>query len=462
MESSTPLSATTTSGFNSDDYQCHLGEPVNIIEDLMVIGENTGKPVNLFGANVTVEYILPIFRGISIKDNIPVMLIGNFDYITLEITVPNDESWFDNHNLLHFTSYFVSYNKNGKTHDILGSLDDSIFFTLEDVKAGNVIKVCITASSTVADYYKNLDDNSWYISRIPADHNQTANESTYNCVVRLGSLEGATNEENTQFIQENIRFKYYKLISDTCNQETFTSDEIQNTLQPSGPAPVNIGVAAQFDGIKTELNSQGLTQYPLYPYLSNFTTPKVDYPIISFYDSIELHKPVNCQANNTKENYFMSDVIHFDSANDNDYLHILFANQSALEAALTSNVQIYTSDPNKHGCINWPDATPAIINTAPELPPFSATHYPHNGLGDPTQGGLYPCYGICSVKISDLIVANPQLPGVIITERFSYNPVNLNYTEYSECHTSEAYVGPALSDEFVQELTKQGVVITSK
>lgn len=470
--SSTTDSASTAGAFNPNAYTAHRGEPVNIINDLTILSELSDKPVNAYGANVTVQYILPIFPKISFNQgNIPVMNIGNFDYITLEITIPSEVSWFDTHNLLHFSSYFFSSKKNRHSYTILGSLDDSLFFTTkEDIQKGKTIKVCITASKAVAAYF---ESRNWYISRIPADYNQAANESTYNCVVRLGTLKHDKDSSHPLlqeaikdglFIQENVKFTYYECGSaDSIDMATFTSDEIQKTAQPTGTVPSTVE-SDRYDDIKNTMDEQltlksGYIHHVVYPYMSNFANPPVHYPIISFYDSIKLGKPVNIQANNTQENYFMSNIIHFDDHNSDDYLHILFANQAALKAALTSNVQVYTSNPNSHGCINWPNGNSAIINTAADLPAFSSDNYPHNDSEDPTQNGTCPVYGIYSVKISDLVIENapknpldPPLSGVIITERFSYNPVNLNFNEYSECHTTKAYVGPALSEAFLQQL----------
>lgn len=461
MENPTTTPATTAVTFNPDDYSSYRGESVNIINDLSLYAEHKGITVTTFGANVTVQYIVPIFgkdamgNNITIlQSNMPVMIIGNGDYITVEVTIPNDSNWLSCHNLLHFSSYFLSSSKNGDSYTVFGSLDDSIFFKKQDVQLGNTIKICITASKVVADYYESQEDG-WYVSRIPADYNQAVNQSTYACALRLGTQKDHA-VEDAPFIQHNVKFTYFKSNStDAAPNETYTADDIKLTAQMAGRIQGSSDLPNQYNEIKTTLDElAAYTPYVLYPYLSNFADPRVNYPIISFYDSIDLPFPVNCQANNTNENYFMSNEISFGDVNlDVDYLHILFANQADMGAALTSNIQIYTSDSDSHGCIKWPDGDDAIINTAADLPPFSAPNYPHNDPESAAQeDGEYPVYGIYSVKISDLISENTKLPGIIITERFSYNPNNLNYTDYSLCHTSKAYVGPALSEEFLLQL----------
>lgn len=464
----------TESAFNKEDYTTHKGISLNVIQDLTDITEileqlpiSDPPTFNTYGANVTVNYIAPYFKNITSfrEGNMPLMSIGNYDYITLEIKIPeNGDPWFDNHNLLHFTPYFFSIINNGQLATIFGSVDDSIFFVKKDLKPNSVIRVCITASKSVAAHFERRDDYQWHILRIPSDYNQQENDSTFNCALRLGTTSSGNSKEDTRFIQENVHFKYFQFQPASSDQDTFASDEIIKMAQPAGPAPVYTRETNYYDDAKAFIDSHltsemGYTQLELFPYLSNDADPPADHAIKTFYDSIELAKPVNCQADNSQENYFMSDTITFDSSTENDYLYILYANQSAMQAALTSNIQIYDSDENSHSCINFPGGTQALISTAADLPNFSVENYPHSDSDDPTDGGEYPLFGLYAVPIEALINANTvegsSLQGIKVVERFSYNPVTLNYTQYSLCHTSKAYIGPQINDDVLQTLKTQ-------
>lgn len=451
--------------FLKENYASYRGEPLNIIKDLQEVGVITGAEENLYGANVTVSYICPEFKDISFfpsDGKIPIMNIGNYDYLIAEITMPPaGDDWYDSHNLLHFTPYFYSSMKQGVNYTIFGSVDDSIFFTKKDLEPGSKIKICVTASKLVADYFESLPEK-YFISRIPADYNQLTNESTFNIALRLGSPQDIK-VNNDLFVQKNVSFEYHKFLYHSSSQPTFTSTEIQKVSQPAGPAPVFSRLSNRYKKLKAVMDTaRENLGFGLAPYLANYASPPVDYAIKTFYQSIALSTPQNAQADNTQENYFMSDPIMVNDYRE-EYLHILYANQNKLGAALTSNVQIYDNDQGGHSCIKLdPDGFlkgQGLLLTAADLPTFSTKNYPYS---DGSESDFAP-YGICSIPFSAIQEFNTGIKGIIVVERFSYNPVTLNYTDYDLCHTSKAYVGPALNNELVEYLTAnfEGIDLTN-
>lgn len=427
------------------DYNEIPGKYINLTTALSLSNLINGD-VNFYGANMTVNYVSALFPDTKMVDNIPVMAIGNNDYLLVEMKLPTDPLWFVSHNLLLFCSYFYSSFKNLENYVTYATLDNSNFFTADQVKPGGEIKICITASQEVAALYKK---EGYIISRIPSDYNNCNNQSTYNLLLRFGSKDPRI--DNTPLFRDNLKISYYKY-QGTEDQLLFTSKEIIDTALPAGTPekkPNNLETVKQYISLEKYLDATfpSDNKCQLYPYLSNFTDPEVDYAIQSFYDSIELPVPINVQANNTQENYFMSDNVNIVDS-EVLYLHILFANQNATGAALTSNIQIYNGD-STHSLINLANGTTGLIKTAPDLPSFSESDYPYVG-----QAALakFKDYGIVSIKMSEIIENNPGLESVLIVERFSYNPKNLNYTEYKDCHPSAAYVGCALTESNIDYL----------
>jgi hypothetical protein len=426
----------------NSDYKIVQGASINLTTAMSLI--NLIGDVNAYGANVTVNYVSVIFPEHITKlvNNIPVMSVGNNDFILIKMILPNDPAWFSAHNLLLFTSYFYSSVKDGTTYITYASVDDSIFFDKSVVYPGSIINICITSSCDVSEHFKK---EGYLISKIPSDFNQPENGSAYNYLLRFGSKE--TRYDNTLFFRDHINISYYQY-QGAAVQPAFTSEEIIAASEPGGTPkkdPGNTEVINQFKSIEAYLDSVFTTgKNLLYPYLSVFTDPPVNYAIQSFYRSINLPKPINAQANNTRENYFMSELINIEDSPDL-YLYLLFANQNATGAALTSNIQIYNGDPSHASIQN------GLITTSPDLPSFTEENYPFVSHVELSQ---YSDYGIASFNMSEIVNSNPGIENLLVVERFCYNPGNINYTIYNLCTTSVVYTGTALTQADSEYLKK--------
>jgi len=455
----------------TEDYTPHQARMVNVIRDVDVINDLFASGLNSYGANEYVNYLAPFFEKISISQgNIPVMQIQNEDFILITIRIPGELGqnpkeleWHNNHNLLHFTPYFYDTTVNGKPCTIFGSIDNSIFFTADDLAPGNEIKICTTASKSVAAYYQ---EQGYLISKIPSNYNQAVNASTFNFAIRLGSVKPEQNDAIDA--NDYIDATYYEASDNTNQTDFFLSEEIRSQLKLGNVVPSS-DVADQLEEIKASMDQQdNLTQFVLFPYLSQLINPPSKRAIKNFYQSVELSSTPNAQADNTQENYFTSVAVDLNSIIDpnSTYLHIVCGNQKTMGAALTSNVQIYRNSQTAHDAISLGDDKVGLIPTAPNLPPFAVKNYPHMDKKDNIDmSDQYPDYSIYSILISDIIDNNGSLGkspsvgvpvdqggGIIVVERFSYNPSKLSYSVYTECEVSKAYVGPALDSSYLSSL----------
>jgi hypothetical protein len=197
----------------------------------------------------------------------------------------------------------------------------------------------------------------------------------------------------------------------------------------------------------------------VYPYESNFVTPLL--PVIStaiqsFYDSIDLlvasasnshtpRLPTNLQANNTGENYFMSNRIPTTptySGGNELFLYVLCLNQNSAGAGLTSNVQIYNA-------ITTNEIPNGSIYTAPNLPNMNSNNpYPFASALEKSRFSDYYLYSYSLVDLN----AETQGNALIVVERISYNPVNYNHTFYNSVHAAQLFVGPALTQPQISSL----------
>jgi hypothetical protein len=182
--------------------------------------------------------------------------------------------------------------------------------------------------------------------------------------------------------------------------------------------------------IKTYLNGFFSTIYTVYPYLSNYTDPSVNYAIDSFYVSNNLPRPINIQGNNTCENYYTSNPINI--VNDmSQYIYILYLNQYSAGAGITSNIQLYNSTSHN-------EITNGSIISGPNIPTMSTTNYPY-----PTTNDL-PVYGIYGLSMAS-IYTETSGDSIDVTERISYGLTNFNYVNYDSINTTVIYVGNKLS-----------------
>lgn len=385
--------------------------------------------LNTYGANSEVKYISPIYDTYTkFIDNIPVVNMSLNSFLLFEFTL--DDLWLKVYNLFVFAPYIYSYN--GTT--IFGSVDNSIFITPSQISSSdNKIKICCTSSKVIASYYSKLN---YMISKIPYDY---ILNSTYNILIRFASIIGSS---YTLQINKYIKTTYNidKSLNTTNLSNFYSSAEIIQTYTPVYNAISNDStqtIINSYTQIKTYLNEIFSTIYTVYPYLSNYTDPSVNYAIDSFYVSIDLPIPINIQANNTCENYYTSNSINIE--NDvSQYIYILYLNQYSSGAGITSNIQIYNSTTHN-------EIENGSIISGPDIPTMSTNNYPY-----PTSNDL-PVYGIYGLSMA-AVYAETDGDNIDIAERICYGLTNFNYVYYDSVNTSIIYVGEKLTDAQVNYL----------
>lgn len=400
--------------------------------DLSRILEVLSKYTNIsdYGINETVTYVAPYYSGKSVinADNIPVINITGRDYFIFEITL--DTNWLDNHNLLVFTPYIYSYGNS----IIWGSVDSSLFLSKSLLSKENKINICCTASKEIAQKYSEL---GFLISKLPIDY---ILNSTINIILRVGNL---TNEK--LFINDNVK-TFFNTTSDA-NLNYYTSEDIIAKCPLVYP-PINNPETKQtintFKAIQLYFkNLNTFKYYELYPYFSSYVNPPVNYPIQSFYDSVNLTKlepsrePINILGNNTCENYFMSNDIPLQE-DTNKYIYLLYINQFDAGAGCTSNIHIYDQQSNYI----------LAVYSAADLPPMSSPQYPIPLEEDTKQ---FPPYGLYIIPMNVLYDISNGLD-VVICERICYNLINSNHTEYKDINVMSIFTGSYLSSEQLKYL----------
>jgi len=408
-------------GYNVNGILIDLTELLTILSKIF--------PINSYGANSSVQYIVPYYPGISrLVDNIPVINMKSNNYILFEFTL--DPVWLNNHNLLVFAPYFYSYNNGTSNYTIFGSTDQSFFFTKSSLSNANTIKICCTSSIDIGNTYSNL---GYYISKIPIEY---ISNSTYTILIRVGTLGP---NDSTPYINTYMKTSIHT-ISNMAPQNYYTSNEIISSYPIVYPIISNSSVIKDFKDIANIVYSSisSPNNYKGYPYLSNIVDPTVDYAIQSFYDSVNLQylspprTPINIEGNNTCENYFSTDPITV--TNDStSYLFIVYLNQYSSGVASTSNIQIYNS-------VTQNEITGGIIYTGPNLPAMINKSYPFSSTN------IAP-YGVYIYPMNE-IYSQTNIDPIAIIERISYSQTkNYNHVLYNDITPSQIFVGTSSSSD---------------
>jgi hypothetical protein len=399
--------------------------------------------VSSYGANSTVEYLCPYYPGYTqVINNIPVINLQPNNFILFEFTITND--WLENHNLFVFTPYFYSYNDiSGSTinnYTIFGSTDQSMFFTKSSL-INNKIKVCCTSSIDIANTFSNL---GYYISKIPYEYISLTN---YSILIRIGTLGQL---DPNVVINQYMKTSIYTVV-DTTLLTYYNSNQIISSFPPvyppvsSSSAQTNINIFNQLLSQFPSLINSTNPPYILYNYLSNYVVPPVDNAIESFYDSVGLQNltpprsPINIQANNTCENYYLSNIIP--TVSGQQYLYIVYLNQYLSGAGITSNIQIY--DSVSHNII--PNGT---IETASDLSAMSQPNYPFPSQSEISQ---FAPYGIFGYPMASLYF-DTSGGSLIITERICYGQQNFNHVIYDDVNTAQIFIGNPLTQQQITNL----------
>lgn len=396
--------------------------------------------IDTYGANTTVQYITPLYFGkTKLVNNIPIIDLTVNNYLLFDLII--DTRWLTNHNLCVFTPYFYTYKNdaNSSPLTIFGSVDQSFFFTKESL-TNNKLKICCTSSTDIGKKYSK---KGYYISKIPIEY---LTKSTYCVLLRISTVKNMVDKE--------IIIRKFKTVLKTQNLSSntfYTAKEIMDTL-PKVYSPIkNVSTKSVIDVFQS-INTYFPTlinytqKYVGYKYLSNFADPPVNYAIISFYDSLKLQTltpprtPLNIQANNTRENYFITNPIQTTLSNAM-YLYVVYINQYLSGAGITSNIQIYDSDTKniiKNG----------TIITGPNLPSMLNDIYPFPKNSEVKKYSPYGIYGIPMTKL----YKNTKGGSVLVTERISYGQTNYNYVRYSEITQSVIYIGQKLTNKQITTL----------
>ena len=342
---------------------------------------------NTYGANSNINYSSPTYDGITtIVNNIPVIeWIGINDYILFEFKIPSEE-WLNQNNLLSLTPYFFS------TDDtvIFGSTDTTIFIDKNNINSNNIAKICFTTCENVANKFISL---GYIISKIPIEYIEN---STFSILIRIGLVDSSSIITN---INSYMKSSYFINNTDSTYNTYFTSKQIIESFPPVYPPlsnPSTIKVVNNFNNIETYLDTIFTNKNIVYPYLSNIVDPPTNFAIQNFYDSINLpnltppRDPINIQANNTGENYFLSNGISTVDDTKSLYLYILYLNQNSAGSGITSNIQIYDT-------LTHNEIFDGTIYTAPNLPPFTYFDYPYPSSVSKTE---FSDYGLYSYPIS--------------------------------------------------------------
>lgn len=229
-----------------------------------------------------------------------------------------------------------------------------------------------------------------------------------------------TNKSNN-LIHINGKTSYHILdLDDSLQHECYHSSYIIHT-QPLYSLPLinkkSKECIQKYKSMITQFNNTYPIHLHTYKYLSNYTTIQgtntllpVTYPIDNFYVNLELsslnvpRNIINMQANNTLENYFMSNVIKPTDYHNKTYMHIAYINHFIAGATKFSNIQIYDA----------------------------ITHDEFDIIYTGSNTEIMPSFGFKDYELNKL-----PINGIIIVERCCYGITNnnaLNYNVLNQCH----------------------------
>lgn len=393
------------------------------LDNFVHLAEYFGLQLDEYGANSTVDYLVPVFpdKITTFANNLPQIVMNKNDVILIEMTVP-DTTWLDTHSLFNITPYFYFYEADGVETPVYASENITIQFFELFGTPGNMIRICITPNATIASQYQEM---GYMISAMPEEY---LNSTTFQILFRVGTI----HREHQLSINNFVRVTFLQAAEDAAfaGSDYYDAAEIiasfPDELLPEDTPQYEINIA-DYNDIVAYLNGQGYTTYQCLKYLSNIHS--TDYAFNNFYKAITVNPAAEIQANNTGENYYNSQGIPVYTNPFIDlrtistpYLYVLSVNQNTMGSGLTSSVQIY----NAQNLAIIPDG---LIITSPDLPAFSAPDYPYV-LDNP-----YPLFQINAYNIPELIASG--ITQVIITERISYNPVN--FYQSSNEYEGKAY-----------------------
>ncbi len=395
------------------------GKMVNLTDIVGDLSRLKFLGLDTYGQNQNIYYLSPIYPKItSIADNMPTFNMAKNDFLLFEFTL--DDSWLSEYNLFVFSTYI--YKHTGDT--IFGTPESSIFVQPSMRDSNNKIKICCASSKEIAEKYSNL---GYLISKLPSDYMDNA--TTFNALIRFTS---ETSNPTTIVINKYITTSYNTetTLNDTAkiNDSTQIIASYPTVYEPELTQDAK-NVITNYNKTITHLNGIFPKKYIGYPYYSNFAG--VSYAIDDAYKSMALPKPLNINANDTCENYFLSDKISIQSGSS-DYVYVLYLNQKSAGAAVTSTIQIYDIKSNaiKNG----------IIQTGPKIPTMNTSNYPISA-----QNTL-PAQGMYGISMKDIYNENNGTDTIVISERISYGLKNYNQLKYSSINSMKIYIGTKLTE----------------
>lgn len=406
---------------------------INLTDIVGALSKIKGLGLNQYGQNQNVFYITPYYykKITSITDNMPTFSMVNNEYLLFEFTL--DDNWLKEYNLFVFSTYI--YKNKGDV--IFGTPDISIFVKPSMRDSNNKIKICCTSSKIVESKYSKL---GYQISKLPYDYMD--NSTTFNVLIRF--MTSGKSNPRTIDINEYITTSYNTdtTLDKNDTSKFYDSKEIIANY-PTVYEPISnsetINVISNYNKTIAYLNSIFTTKYKAYPFFSNFAVPPVDYAIDDAYKSIALPKPLNINANNTGENYFLSNKIAIKSTS-NDYVYVLYLNQNSSGAGVTSTIQIYDSKSNA--------IANGLIQSGPKILKMATPNYPIS------KNDVLPAYGIYGISMENIYKENPGISDIIVSERISYGLTNLYQVNYKSINTIKIYVGKKLTTSQVETLSK--------
>ena len=397
-----------------------VGKMANLTDIVGDLSKLKFLGLDTYGQNQNIYYLTPVFlpKITSIADNMPTFNMAKNDFLLFEFTL--DDTWLSEYNLFVFSTYI--YKNKGNT--IFGTPESSIFVQPSMIDSNKKIKICCASSKEIAEKYSKL---GYLISKLPSDYMDNA--TTFNALIRFMSETSKPTDINKYITTSyntdttlNDTSKYYDSTEIIASYPQVDEPDLTQDAK---------NVITNYNKTITYVNSIFSKKYIGYVYYSNFADPPVSYAIDDAYKSMKLPIPLNINANNTCENYFLSDKLSIQSDSD-DYIYILYLNQKSAGAAVTSTIQIYDIKSNaiKNG----------IIQTGPKLPTMNTSTYPISA-----QNTL-PAQGMYGISMKDIYNENNETDTIVISERISYGLQNYNQLKYSSINSMKIYIGPKLTE----------------